>query len=363
MGTLGIQHGPRQLQTAYNYAEELTALADQLGSLDLKIEAASCKTASNFWFAKYEECVRLVDWIEDVYTLEQHGKHAFQYTQDPKSSSLSFKAWSLWLLGYPEQARATAERNIAHSRTVHHAYSLGFGLIFSAMLFMMMEDEERVVPLEDESWPLSESNGYPIWMAGHYFLQGWLMVRHGEAREALPQYEQGLAIWDGSADVCGSRDRCASCCRRRSHAANSNADGRSSERFGSFKRENGEVFYQPETLRVEGELILAEARERAATGGTTDETIPHLSPEARAEALFRESLTLAAQFQSKTFTLKTAISLHALLGSGARSVESRDILERAYQAFTEGFDVPLLQRAKKMLDDVPTVESHPVNNA
>ncbi len=61
--------------------------------------------------------------IAATYEPQQHRHLAFVYGQDPGMSGLSFLAWTLWLLGYPEQAMQQSQAALALDQAVAHPHS------------------------------------------------------------------------------------------------------------------------------------------------------------------------------------------------------------------------------------------------
>jgi predicted ATPase len=55
---------------------------------------------------------------------------------------------------------------------------------------------------------------------------------------------------------------------------------------------------------------------------------------------------------AKTMELRTATSLASLWRDQGKRAEARDLLAPIYDWFTEGFDTPVLQDAKALLDEL-----------
>ena len=71
-----------------------------------------------------------------------------------------------------------------------------------------------------------------------------------------------------------------------------------------------------------------------------------------AEAHFRDALEIAQRQEAKTFELRAATSLARLWQRQGRRAEARDLLQPAYDWFTEGFDTQDLKDAKALLDEL-----------
>jgi predicted ATPase len=95
-----------------------------------------------------------------------------------------------------------------------------------------------------------------------------------------------------------------------------------------------ERFSEAELHRVRGELL-------TATGD-----------QAAAEQNYKEALAVAKRQSARTFELRAATSLARLWRDQGKRTEARDLLAPIYGWFTEGFDTPVLQDAKNLLDQL-----------
>jgi predicted ATPase len=71
-----------------------------------------------------------------------------------------------------------------------------------------------------------------------------------------------------------------------------------------------------------------------------------------AEQSYHQALAVAARQSAKVFELHTATSLARLWRDQGKRTEARDLLAPVYGWFTEGFDTPVLQEAKALLDEL-----------
>jgi predicted ATPase len=73
---------------------------------------------------------------------------------------------------------------------------------------------------------------------------------------------------------------------------------------------------------------------------------------AEAETLMRRAIDNARSRSARSFELRAATSLAALLREQGRADEARATLLPVYDWFTEGFDTPDLRDAKALLDEL-----------
>jgi len=71
-----------------------------------------------------------------------------------------------------------------------------------------------------------------------------------------------------------------------------------------------------------------------------------------AEQSYHQALAIAKRQSAKLFELRAATSLARLCRDQGKRIEARDLLAPIYGWFTEGFDAPVLQDAKALLDQL-----------
>ena len=93
-----------ELQMARELAEQLLVLAQSLQDPVHLMEAHRALGNTLFWLGEFAPArVHLEQGIA-LYDPQQHRSLAFLYGTDPAVVCLSYAAWALWLLGYPDQA-------------------------------------------------------------------------------------------------------------------------------------------------------------------------------------------------------------------------------------------------------------------
>jgi predicted ATPase len=71
-----------------------------------------------------------------------------------------------------------------------------------------------------------------------------------------------------------------------------------------------------------------------------------------AEDSYRRALAVARQQSAKFWELRAALDLARLWRDQGRRTEARDLLAPIYGWFTEGFDTPVLQEARSLLEQL-----------
>jgi predicted ATPase len=71
-----------------------------------------------------------------------------------------------------------------------------------------------------------------------------------------------------------------------------------------------------------------------------------------AEDSYRRALTVAQRQSARFWELRASLDLARLWRDQGKRIEARDLLAPVYGWFTEGFDTPVLQDAKALLDQL-----------
>jgi predicted ATPase len=110
----------------------------------------------------------------------------------------------------------------------------------------------------------------------------------------------------------------------------------------------GDRYWEEEVYRLNGELLLAQARHNSEA----QDNQRRAAIEAEAEICFRRAIDTAREQQTKSLELRAAISLARLWQRQNKRAKARQLLAEIYNWFTEGFDTKDLQEAKTLLEEL-----------
>jgi predicted ATPase len=82
------------------------------------------------------------------------------------------------------------------------------------------------------------------------------------------------------------------------------------------------------------------------------ELLHHSSDSTKAEACFRQAITIAQAQSAKWWELRATTCFAVLLAKQGRRDEARSMLAEIYNWFSEGFDTTDLKDAKALLDEL-----------
>jgi serine/threonine protein kinase/predicted ATPase len=272
--------------------------------------------------------------IAALYNPDQHRTLTWLYGLEP-AVAFTWLAWTLWLLGYPDQARTPAQEALRLSRAVSHAGSQASACIFTAIQHQYRREWQQVRGLAEAGTALAAEHGLAVWVAWGKILLGWTMAQEGQLTDGVNEMRRGL-------DACQSinhqilRPYFLCLLADTYRTAGRNEEGLSTlDEMQALVEKNEERFWEAELYRVRGELLLTE---RAALS--------------EAEQCFHRAIDVAQSQKAKSLELRAAVSLARLWRSLNKRVEAHAKLADVYSWFTEGFDTLDLTEARILLDDL-----------
>jgi predicted ATPase len=268
-----------------------------------------------------------------LYDLQRHQAYAVMHGVDPGVVCLCHAAFTLWLLGYPDQALQRGHETLALAQELGHPYSLAFGLTWETMLHQVRGEAATAQERTETLITLCTEQVVPYWLAGGIVLQGWVLAAHGQLEEGIAQMGQGLAAWQVTgaeillpyhltllAEMHGRKGQVEEGLRVLTEAL-------------SLVEQHEERWWEAESHRLTGELLLQQA-------------VPDVP---QVETCFQQALAIARRQQAKSLELRAAMSLSRLWQQQGKRKEAYDLLAPIYGWFTEGFDTADLQKAGALL--------------
>jgi DNA-binding winged helix-turn-helix (wHTH) protein/predicted ATPase len=242
-------------------------------------------------------------------------------------------AWTLWLLGRPDQALRLSREAVAQSRELPAPYSRCFVLCFAGELRAYRREPEAVQAQIDELAALAAEQGYSHFISVAVVLRAWSESFSGEASGAIERMRQGIEgrlTLGARAGVPNHLALLAERCLQTDRIAEGLA---AVEQALEISRAGGQRIFDAELLRLEGEL-------RRRGGG---------SPDAAVEELFGRALEVARGQGATSLELRAAMSLARLWAGQGRRSEALQLVSTVYGEFGEGFDTADLQEARELL--------------
>jgi predicted ATPase len=310
-------------QTAYELGEQLLHLAQSVEDRVSLLQAHLAVGFPLFWLGDLASAQAHLEQGVALYDPLQHGSLASLYGQDSAVVGLSYEAWTLWQLGYPNQAQERSQGTLPIAQKLSHPFSLAMALSHTA-LFQQLRREGHIVQERAETViTLSTEQGFPHWMAQGTILRGWALAEQGQEEEGLRQLHQGLTAWRATGTEV-ARPWFLSMLAEAYGKAGQVEEGLTvlAEALATADK-TGERFYEAEVWRIKGTLTLQ------------SQVTSRKSQVEEAEACFLKAIAIAQKQQSKSLELRAVMSLARLWQQQDRKEEARQMLEEIYGWFTD----------------------------
>lgn len=316
-------------------AERYAALAETQSEAGPRLVGLRMLGLERFYDGRFAEALALTNRALEIYDPVAHRDLTQRFGHDPRAAAANYKAWSLWHLGFPDQATSVIRENLRWIREVDHANTTGLVLCFGTMTHIWLRQPDRVEAAAREALRLADEMTLPLWHAWASIHLGWALSQQGAA-PGLDEIESGLreARGIGAGRFEPFHLGLAAEAYARAHRLDE-AWGRLVEALAGLARGHHRAF-AADLYRLRGVLSLHLAAGRAAA----------------AEADLGQALAIAREQESPLLELRAATSLARLWVDQGRSREARDLLAPVYGWFSEGFETQDMREARALLEEL-----------
>jgi len=350
MGLWSFAIGRGEWGRGQTLAERNLRLAQTLQQPALLARAWRALGHGQFFLGRYDESRQSLERAIALTGDSNYPQDTFTYTSNTAVDARSALSWTLEVQGYPGQAMATSRESLAVAEKLDNKHDLIYAHYFATVLHGFRLEWSIAESLAHRTIELATDHGLPYFQALGLEMQGTALAQQGNFEQGLVQMREAIAIINAigvEAGLTGMYLMIADTCLRAGKVRDSLAAISSGFNFVTAKDEHA---WEPELLRVKGELLDARGR-HSAEGSRRNEK--------EAEELLLAAHKLARDQGSGKWELRAAMSLSKLFKRQRRKKEAREILAQAYGRFTEGFDTQELQNARALLEQLSRLRTDP----
>jgi DNA-binding SARP family transcriptional activator len=324
---------------ALELGRELLALAERLDDPSLLLEGHHALWPVLVWLGNADAARRHLERGMALYDKAQHRSHAFTYGgHDPGVCCRKVASWASWLLGYPARGLDESLASLTLAKELAHPTSMIVALVWACVFRDLRREVGDVREHARALITLATEYEASQWLAAGTIIDGSVHAELGEEAVAIAQINRGLAAYRST----GAQlflpyflSLLARACLKAGQPSDGlRVIGEALERV----RTTGERVWEPELLRLEGELRLA-----ASAGDVTD-----------ARESFRRAMEIARRQSARSWELRAAVSLARILVAEGQREEAYRTVAGVYEWFSEGFDTADLKDARALLDALAT---------
>ena len=324
-----------QYATAQELGEQLLVLAEKDQKPGHLVAANRALGSTLFYQGKHAAGMPHLEKVVSIEATPELRAEAYRYdVVDPWITSRSYRTWALWLLGYPEQARAFSEETVTVAEGVDHPFSLALAVSFASWLDQFAHDVEATRAAAEKTLAISNEHGFAFWIGWGEVMRGWTMAEDGQHEEAIEEMKRGLVDWRAQGSELGRTYFLAMLAETYAKAGKPDEGLSALDEADQFAEATAEGYWAPETHRLRGELLLQ--RDPSAVQA--------------AEQCLQQALDCARGQQSKSLELRATVSLARLWQKQEKASQGRERVAEVYGRFTEGLETHDLLEARALLD-------------
>lgn len=291
---------------------------------------------ANLWVGNYELAIIHESTALDVYDLERDRNLVWSYNHDPKCTLLSWASNRVWAMGHADRARELSDAAVAHARLVGHPFNVCWTLGNSSITYSYCGDHSVACERIEELRRIAREQ--ELTFMEKYMAPATSAITAAQVRDWETAYDQGARaeeIWQAIGGRFWSpavKANMAWACLELGRPGE--AVKLINEAINQIER-SGEYMLVEEIHRIAGVVYLKQTGDQKA-----------------AENCFQRSFEFSRAHGTKSFELRTAMSLARLRRHQGRRQEGHDLLASIYDWFNEGFDTADLRNARDLIGEL-----------
>jgi predicted ATPase/energy-coupling factor transporter ATP-binding protein EcfA2 len=279
-----------------------------------------------------------------LYDFKAHHGLAFRYGLEVGVTAHAYNAWSLWLLGYPDQALHYGSRMLALLERINHTFTQSRGFYWNAILHLFRREADIVHQQAERAHALASEHGFALVRAAATILKGAALAGQGQHADGAKRIREGLDAYRATGAVFQVTHHLIMLAEAMAGAGSPEEGLEALADAAAQAQKSDERYLEAEIDRLRGELLLAQSADN----------------QTEAEQSLFQALDVARRQEAKSLELRAAMSLARLWQRQGRPDDARDLLAPVYDWFTEGFDTADLRDAQALLAELaPSAMSQP----
>ncbi|HWQ13341.1 MAG TPA: AAA family ATPase [Roseiflexaceae bacterium] len=323
-----------EFERAYELGAQLLAIGERSQDAVRQVEGHYVLGVTLFWQGEF---ARSRDHLEAAiahYDPKQSSRHIARYSQDPKVVCLCRLAFTLWYLGYPDQALQTFRESLTLAHELAHPFSLAYAQHFGTYLFHHRRAFDEMAAQVETLTALTREHRLHLMLQHAAIYHGWVLGIRGALAAGIAQMRETLEIFYAEGNHYQRAYFLAMLAELYAKAGEVEQGLAALGEGLALVEHSGERWCEAVLHRTSGELLLLKGDD----GG--------------AEAAFQRALSVARAQEARSPELRAATSLARLRLRQGRQEQARAVLEPVYAWFTEGFETLDLREARAVLEEI-----------
>jgi class 3 adenylate cyclase/predicted ATPase len=324
-----------ELDKAKEFAKQLLEFAKRQQDPALMVGSYHALGQTLFFHGELIAARRTVEQGITLFDPERHRLSNWSGGQ-PGEQCYLYGAFTLWMLGYPDQALRQSEEALTMAKELANPANLINTLAFVATAHVLRRQPAAARQLAKVTMEMSAEQRNLHYLGHGTVLHGWAQVAQGKIEDGIAEIDRGMATYRATGArtwvpyFLGLQAETYARARRIDDGIASVAEAL------ALADKTEQHSWRAELKRIKGELLLA-----APSNNHT-----------QVQSCFSQALEIARGQQAKSWELRTAVSLGRLWQQDGKRDEVCELLAPVYGWFIEGFETPDLKEAKALLEQL-----------
>lgn len=324
-------------EAANELTKQILGVAQTTGDPDLALEAHFAAGLSAFYCADLLSAREHLEQTISAYDPERHKGLASTYGGlDPGVCCSEYLSWTLWLLGYPDQALKRTDEAQSIAKRVGNLYTQCRALYWDSLVRQFTGQWDVLRERIEVAISMATEHGFALVLGVGPIMRGWALVTEGQAEEGVRQISQGLERYRATGTGFQLPHLLTALIEAYKKLEQPEEGLTVLAEAQALVEKTGERYYEAELQRLKGELLLVQSPDDPA----------------EAETCFHNALEIARRQHAKSLELRTAISLARLWQRQGKEGDARQLLNDVLAWFTEGFDTADPRDAQALLNEL-----------
>ncbi|MNI51632.1 hypothetical protein D3C73_1063660 [compost metagenome] len=256
------------------------------------------------------------------HSLPSQRSSTVHYGFDHRNRTGLALARTLWLLGFPDQARRWAEQVEAEAAALDHPVTYCIALVWTLCIYIWTGDLDKATARLDTFSKIAEANALAPYVAATLGVQGAIAIRAGQPGNAVALLEESLARLQGMRYELLTTSFEISLIEGLMLNAQPEKALCQAERTIDHCHRSGDAYALPELLRIKASIL---------------KTLDPGADQVVQDTLL-ESLTLSRQQSAPSWELRASMDLARLWLEHNKPEEARELLAACREQMSEGYD-------------------------
>jgi tetratricopeptide (TPR) repeat protein len=336
-----------QLDEAARLGREILALGEREGDPGMLIDGHLLVGTALMTFEDLHGGLDQLDQAIALFPGQRTRPRTARVGNDPRVSCLTTAGFTLWMLGYPDQAVDRVNAALDLAAELDHPFTSAYAHFHAGLLRLWRRDTEVALDLAVRLHELADEHEFRIWTAAGGCLLGAAQVDLGRFDQGLANIRDGIELYGELRSPPIFWPFLLFVSARASVTAGRPADAlRPLETAIEILSPPPGAAVLPELHLLKGDLLAA----LAATGAAGPEASgPDAAGGSSAEAWYQRAFDRARQLDTRMALLRAATRLARVRLADGEPAAAASTLGPVYDTFTEGFEIADLREARELL--------------